>query len=275
MLRRLIGEDILLEIRLAPTLAPVRADESQLTQVVMNLAVNARDAMAHGGTLAIETENGADARSVLLRVRDTGVGMDAATLAHVFEPFYTTKGGVLGTGLGLATVFGIVQQSGGELTVESEPGRGACFEISLPAATAAAREEAAPAEPASSLRGSETILLVEDDPSVRAAVRRILERYGYDVVEASDGATALAVCGGRKPPVNLVVTDVVMPGMNGVELVERIHRLHPDLPALYVSGYVDSSVAGRLDTGESLTLLQKPFSADTLARKVREALAGS
>ena len=283
MLERLISEDVELETKLSPTLAPVRVDVGQMEQILLNLAVNARDAMPDGGRLTIETENvdldegyarehlGVEAGPhVTMRVRDTGFGMDSATRARLFEPFFTTKPIGQGSGLGLSTVFGIVQQSGGHVAVRSEPGRGTTFEIYLPQALesadgAAPETQAIPPE----LRGSETILLVEDDPGVRGATRRFLEEHGYRVLEAIDGDDALRVSGEHEGPVDLMITDVVMPGMSGRELVEAVTRSRPETPALYVSGYTDS---GALVPETAPALLQKPFTADDLARKVRELL---
>jgi signal transduction histidine kinase/DNA-binding LacI/PurR family transcriptional regulator len=285
MLEPLIGEDVELTTILAPSLSPVRADAGQIEQLLLNLAVNARDAMPEGGRLTIETANvyldqdyvrehiGVEAGPhVLLRVSDTGIGMDADTQARLFEPFFTTKPAGRGTGLGLATVFGIVQQTGGHIAVYSAPARGATFEIYLPQSAQRTGETTETALAPSSLRGSETILLVEDEPAVRRASRRFLEEHGYNVLEAVDGGDALRLCERHEGPLHLVITDVVMPGMSGRELGERVARIRPETPVLYVSGYVDTALvrAGLPET--AVPLLQKPFSAESLARKVRELL---
>jgi PAS domain S-box-containing protein len=288
LLRRLIGEDIALVTRLDPALGAVRADAGQLEQVIMNLAVNARDAMKTGGTLTLETENVAiDATTlageeriiapgqyVLLRVRDTGSGMDADTRRHLFEPFFTTRDKGKGTGLGLATVYGIVKQSGGFIWVDSEPGRGASFRIYLPRtgeAAPPAERPAAGAEPAAAA-GTETILLVEDEDAVRAVARESLRRQGYQVLEASDAETALGVAAGFEGTIGLLLTDVVMPGLSGRALADRLTAQRPATRVLYMSGYTDDAIVqhGVLEPG--LSFLQKPFTPDVLAHKVREVL---
>jgi CheY-like chemotaxis protein len=286
MLQRLIGEDVKLTTALAPTLAPVRADPGQIEQMIVNLAVNARDAMPHGGQLTIATANidldtnyarqnvGVKAGAyVLLRVSDTGTGMDASTQARIFEPFFTTKPQGKGTGLGLATVHGIVEQSGGHIAVASAVGRGTTFTIYLPQA-APALEELKPncGRSKTSVTGSETILLVEDDPGVRVATRRFLEEYGYIVLEAAHGLDALHLCQQHQAPIDLVITDVVMPHMSGRELVDRLASIRPAMPVLYVSGYTDSAIIRHGVSQATITLLQKPFTADSLASKVREML---
>jgi DNA-binding LacI/PurR family transcriptional regulator/signal transduction histidine kinase/ActR/RegA family two-component response regulator len=286
MLRRLIGEDIKLATILDPMLAPVNADLGQLEQIIVNLAVNSRDAMPQGGQLTIETANvyldqgytqqhvGVKAGSyVVLRVGDTGMGMDAETQAHIFEPFFTTKLQGKGTGLGLATVFGIVQQSGGHITVDSAPAQGTTFTMYLPQSEQGFEEielEWRPARPSGI--GSETILLVEDDAGVRATTRRFLEEYGYTVLEAPEGLDALHLCQQHNGPIHLVITDVVMPGMSGRALVERLASMRPEMPALYVSGYTDSAIIRHGVSQATITLLQKPFTASALACKVREIL---
>ncbi|HEX7124404.1 MAG TPA: GAF domain-containing protein [Thermodesulfobacteriota bacterium] len=284
MLARLIGEDIELVTVLAPDLGCVRADPAQLEQVIVNLAVNARDAMPRGGRLLIETVNVEPGESglerseaghrdgyVRLAVTDTGTGMDAETKARVFEPFFTTKSVGKGTGLGLATVYGIVKQSGGYIGVESEPGRGTTFTIDLPRVreTPDARPTAATDAPA---RGSETILLVEDDASVRTLARRTLESAGYRVLEARDGEEALAVAGASAEPFALILTDVIMPGLRGPALVERLTGVHPDVKVLFMSGYTDTVVQseGPLERGRNL--LEKPFTPAALLRSVRHML---
>ena len=285
MLQRLIGENVELVTKLAPSVSTIRADAGQIEQIVLNLALNARDAMGEGGSLTIESADvyldeqyardhvGVDAGPhVRLRVSDTGIGMDASTQARIFEPFFTTKPSGQGTGLGLATVFGIVQQAGGHIEVSSTPGVGSRFDIYMPQsgqpATEASEVEVAP----SSFDGSETILLVEDEPGVRRASRRFLEEHGYRVLDASDGGEALRLCELHEGEVDLVITDLVMPGMSGRELAERMARIRPQTPILYVSGYVDSGPARAGLQDASIPLLQKPFGADVLARKVRETL---
>jgi signal transduction histidine kinase/DNA-binding LacI/PurR family transcriptional regulator len=285
MLRRLIGEDLDLVTKLAPQLSPVRADPGQIEQTILNLALNARDAMGNGGCLTIATANvelGEDyAREhvgvetgprVLLRVSDTGVGMDAATQARMFEPFFTTKPAGRGTGLGLATVFGIVQQAGGHIDVSSTPGQGSRFDIYLPPTLQPAEETAEAESAPSSFDGTETILLVEDEPGVRRASRRFLEEHGYRVLDASDAGEALRLAELHEGEVDLVITDLVMPGMSGRELADRVAQIRPETPILYVSGYTDGEpVRSGLRDGK-IPLLQKPFGADVLARKVRETL---
>ena len=286
ILRRVIGEDI--DLRTVPSrdLRAVRADPGQFEQVVMNLAVNARDAMPSGGKLTIETANveldEAYAREhavelkpghyVMLAVSDTGIGMDVATQARIFEPFFTTKAKGKGTGLGLATVYGIVKQSGGHIWVYSEPGHGTTFKIYLPRVEDAAAP--AKATPASipSLRGSETILLVEDQEEVRRLARRVLEARGYAVLVAASGAEALQVAAAHTGPIHLLATDVIMPGMSGREVGLRLAPARPETKVLYLSGYADESIVhhGVLEPG--IAFLQKPFTAEALGRKVREVL---
>jgi two-component system cell cycle sensor histidine kinase/response regulator CckA len=287
MLRRVIAEDVALVTRLDPSAGNVRVDPGQLEQVILNLAINARDAMPRGGKLTIETSN-ADlddayaqrhvtvqpGRYVMVAVSDTGVGMDAAMQARLFEPFFTTKEKGKGTGLGLATVYGIVKQSGGYIWVYSEPGKGTAFKVYLP------RVGEAPALPEPHVptvappRGTETILLVEDEQAVRTLSRRVLEARGYRVLEAGNGAKALEVARGSTGPIHLILTDLVMPDMTGTELASRLLSLRPGVRVLYMSGYTDDSVVrnGLLEQGR--LFLQKPFTPETLARKVREALGG-
>jgi len=284
ILRRVIGEDIDLTTTLAPDLGPVRADVGQLEQVLMNLAVNARDAMPTGGRLTVETANvehdpefardreaAAVRRFAMLAVTDTGCGMDEATKARIFEPFFTTKEPGKGTGLGLATVYGIVKQAGGFIWVYSEPGQGTSFKIYLPQVDAPA-ERATAATGTPLPRGTETVLLVEDAAAVRAVTKQVLERQGYTVVEASDGEVALRLAQRQRGPIHLLLTDVVMPRVSGRELAEQLTRARPDLKVLYASGYTDDSVVrhGILELGTAY--LQKPFSPESLARKVRDVL---
>jgi len=284
ILRRVIGEDIEVTIALAPDLESVRADVGQLEQVLMNLVVNARDAMPTGGRLAVETANvehdpeyardreaAAVRRFAMLAVTDTGCGMDEATKARIFEPFFTTKETGKGTGLGLATVYGIVKQAGGFIWVYSEPGQGTSFKIYLPAVDATAeRTTAAATTPAP--RGTETVLLVEDAAAVRAVTKQMLERQGYTVLEAPDGEAGLRLAQRHRGVIHLLLTDVVMPRVGGRELAEQLARLRPDVKVLYASGYTDDSVVrhGILESGTAY--LQKPFSPESLARKVRDVL---
>jgi hypothetical protein len=275
MLRRLIGEDVELVTMLGTDLAPVRADPTQLEQVIINLAVNARDAMPHGGSVTIETSNivEGDTAFVELRMTDTGVGMTESERRQLFDPFFTTKEG--GTGLGLATVYGIVEQSGGRIEVESAPGHGSSFQILLPAEFALDDpQETEPARLAPG-DGDETILLVEDELVVRRLVAEILEANGYSVLQAADGPSALELLRRHTGGVDLLVTDVVMPGMSGPEVAGAVGAMRPGTYVLYISGYTDSSIGnhGMLEPG--IAFLQKPFDADVLTRKVRDVLDGS
>ena len=288
ILRRLIGEDIVLDGTSAPNLGLVKADRSQIEQVVMNLAINARDAMPGGGRLTIEASNvdiGADVphtpaivapgKYIMLAVTDTGCGMTDEIKAHIFEPFFTTKDQGKGTGLGLATVYGIVKQSGGYIWVYSEPGLGSTFKIYLPrvegqGTPTEVHDCAVPAMP----RGSEVVLLVEDEQGVRELTRRYLEMGGYTVLEASDGDTALAMATAHAGPIHALITDVIMPGLSGRQLSERMVSLRPGIRVLYVSGYTDQAAFrnGILPSGAQL--LQKPFGMSSLALKLREVLSG-
>ncbi len=275
MLRRLIGEDIELVTMLEPELASVRADPTQIEQVIVNLAVNARDAMPHGGSVTIESQNLlTDTESfVELRLTDTGIGMTEAERQHLFDPFFTTKEG--GTGLGLATVYGVVEQSGGTIEVESAPGLGSSFRILLPAVADPVDDwDAAPQLEAPG-RGVESILLVEDEGVVRQLVAQILEAAGYSVLQAGDGPSALELVRRHPGDVHVLVTDVVMPGMSGPEVAKAITSLRPGTHVLYISGYTDSQVGhhGVLEPG--IAFLQKPFSAVDLQRKVRALLDGA
>jgi signal transduction histidine kinase/CheY-like chemotaxis protein len=284
MLQRVIGEDIDLRTVKQTPLARVKADAGQIEQVIMNLAVNARDAMPRGGRLTIETANvelGAGdpdrpevmrpGRWVLLVVSDTGIGMDEATRARIFEPFFTTKEPGKGTGLGLSMVYGIVKQSGGFIWVASEPGRGTAFKIYLPSVEELG-EWVGPGENQGAPRGSETILLVEDEAPVRVLARRCLEGSGYRVLEASGPDEALGLAARHDGPIHLLLTDVVMPHVDGRELAERLGRERADVRVLYMSGYTDDAIVhhGVLDPGTQL--LQKPFTPVSLAQKVREVL---
>ena len=286
MLTRVIGEDIDLVMVPAPSLGAVRADAGQIDQVIMNLAVNARDAMPSGGKLTIETSNvsldeeyarfHAPLRPgdyVMLAISDTGLGMDSETQSHIFEPFFTTKG-PKGTGLGLSTVYGIVKQSGGYIWVNSEPGKGTSFKIYLPRiaeraepAQVVASNESAFIEP-----GTETILLAEDEANLRYLARQFLEKQGYKVIEAADGAVAMQIAVAHEGVIHLLLTDVIMPGMNGRELAQRISEIRPQTKVLYMSGYTENVIGhnGTLDAG--VRLLQKPFTLRDLKSKVREVL---
>jgi two-component system cell cycle sensor histidine kinase/response regulator CckA len=285
MLPRLIGEDIQLILTLDPELGQVKADPGQIEQVVMNLAVNARDAMPDGGRLAVETANveldlaftrqhpgSKTGRHVMLAVTDTGTGMDLEIQAQIFEPFFTTKERDKGTGLGLATVYGVVKQSGGYIAVDSEKGKGASFKVYLPRVeqAVAAKEENSP-QPAT-VRGWETILLVEDAEPLRRLAQMFLRNNGYQVLAAVDGADALQVARQSAGPIHLLLTDVVMPGINGRILAERLAPWHPAMKVLYMSGYTDSFIAGHGVLEAGTHLLHKPFTEEALARKVRELL---
>ena len=286
MLTRMIGEDIDLVMVPGPTLGAVRADPGQIDQVIMNLAVNARDAMPQGGKLTIETanvtldENFARTHTpltagdyVMLVISDTGIGMDNETQSRIFEPFFTTKG-IKGTGLGLSTVYGIVKQSGGFIFVDSQPQRGTAFRAYFPRVDG--REDAAAAQDSLGLpraeHGQETILLVEDETNLRHLARQYLETQGYKILEAEDGAAALQIVDGYKGAIDLLLTDVIMPGANGRELAAQIARLLPNVRVLYMSGYTENAVGldGTLDAG--INLLQKPFSLPALKDRVREVL---
>jgi CheY-like chemotaxis protein len=284
MLRRVIGEHIELETVLSPGIGGVKADAGQLEQVIMNLAVNARDAMSEGGKLSIRTSNvdvrrssrvHADVRPgsyVRLTVADTGKGMDAEIMIHLFEPFYTSKETGKGTGLGLSTVYGIVKQSGGEIVVESEPGRGAIFNIYLPRITDLTQRAPATQGERPVRAGTETILLVEDEIGVRQLVREMLHRLGYKIHEASSGADAVRIFAQHQNTIDLLLTDVIMPQMSGRDLAERLKALQPSLKVLYISGYTDDMLAHHGVLESNVYLLQKPFAPDELAKKLREVL---
>ena len=283
ILQRLIGEDIVLLTVQDPALGRVKADPTQLEQALMNLAVNARDAMPRGGELTLETANveldeafvrqhhGASPGShVALIVSDTGVGMDAETKARIFEPFFTTKGVGRGTGLGLATVYGIVKQHGGYISVESEPGRGTRFAIYLPRVSESVTVMEDAAAPAAS--GTETVLVVEDDQEVLTVACDTLRRHGYVVLEAGTPDKALIICEQHPGPIQLLLTDVVMPGMNGYELANQALPLRPDIRVAYMSGYTRDFGSRDRTQGPAGAFIQKPFTPEALARKVREAL---
>jgi signal transduction histidine kinase len=286
MLMRTIGEDIAIRVSLGEHLSSVRVDPGQVQQILLNLAINARDAMPTGGTLAIQTRNAtldeptpmshsiADAgQYVVLTVSDDGTGMGAATLAQIFEPFFTTKPKGRGTGLGLSTVFGIVEQSGGYLRVASTLGHGTTFEIYLPAVNERPEQIDEPRETPPA-RGSETILLAEDDEELRTLTARILISQGYRVLEASDGVEALRVADRHRGTLDLLTTDIVMPSMGGHDLANELSARRPGLKVLFVSGYTDDAVGrGELQPGDAF--LQKPIDPKVLARKVRQMLDGS
>jgi nitrogen-specific signal transduction histidine kinase/CheY-like chemotaxis protein len=266
MLRRVIGEEIELICVLDPSLRAVEADPGQLHQVIVNLAVNARDAMPRGGTLTIQTTNAGS--EVLLTIRDTGLGMDANTLEHVFEPFFTTKAVGKGTGLGLATVYGIVRQSAGHISVQSEVGRGTTFSVLLPASEGVAVVEAS-AGPLPG--GSGCVLLVEDEEGVRRLIATTLEHHGYRVLAAPDGDEALRMFEQCEHRIDLLISDVVMPRMRGPELAVHLRRHQPKMNILFISGYTDPSITNQLVSAGS-HFLQKPFASDALIRAVNEAL---
>ena len=280
MLRRLIGEDIELTAVLYPHLSAVKADPGQIEQVIMNLAVNARDAMPLGGKLTIETsevDSGAPlgghvpARHVTISISDTGSGMTPEVRSRAFEPFFTTKGVGKGTGLGLAVAHGIVKQSGGTIEIYSEPGLGSTFKIRLPALMETVQSSAANGHFGATL-GTETLLLVEDDDNVREFVTLSLESFGYAVMAVPDGKAAVSLYANRKTPIDLVVTDVVMPDMSGRVLAETLRESSPDLKVLFVSGYTDDAVVRHGILQANVEFLQKPFTPDALARKVREVI---
>ena len=283
MLRRLIGEHIELHTALDPALGHTRADQGQIEQVIMNLAVNARDAMPNGGRLTIETSNvdldEGFARNhnpqlpgpyVLLTVSDTGIGMDPQTQARVFEPFFTTKEIGKGTGLGLSTVYGVVRQSGGHIWVYSEPGQGSTFKIYLPRTGDAVPAAKPPAGSSTSLRGTETILLVEDENALRELAYSLLTGSGYSVLQAEHPDRAIEIARAHSGPIHLLLTDAVMPGMNGRALAEQLMRVRPEMKILYMSGYTGFTHPGVLDP--EMTVLQKPFTREALLRKLHEVL---
>jgi PAS domain S-box-containing protein len=285
MLQRIIGDDVSVAVKLADELAPVEADQAQLERVILNLAANARDAMPHGGALTIETANieldqaqvakhgdGGPGPHVLLAVSDTGIGMDEEVRRHLFEPFYTTKPAGQGTGLGLATVFGVVKQSGGGIYVYSEPGRGSTFKIYLPTCAAGGADAEPDAADPEAQRGTETIMVVEDDAGVRELVRLMLEANGYEVLAVEDATEATTVCTSDPERVDLLLTDVVMPGVNGRALAERLGEISPDMRVLFMSGYSDEAVHRHGQITATAAFLEKPFTERALAHKVREVL---
>ena len=283
LLGRVLREDIQLGCSLAPDAGTVKVDPGQLEQVIMNLAVNARDAMPNGGRVTIETANvdmdetyvqahgvAAPGRYVMLAVTDTGLGMDAATQARIFEPFFTTKEVGKGTGLGLATVQGIVQQSGGFIWVYSEPNHGTCFKVYLPRVDAPVSK--ADDVAGDRLRGTETVLVVEDMAAVRAVTCEMLRRFGFTVHDAADGTTALQLAQALAQPIDLLLTDVVMPDINGRDLATQFQQLRPRMKVLFMSGYTDDAVVRHGILQEGIAYLQKPFTPVSLIRRVREVL---
>ncbi len=285
MLSRLIGEHIAIVVRPAPGLGTVNADPGQIEQIILNLALNARDAMPKGGSLTLETANvdldedycaahrpATPGRYVMLAISDTGVGMDAETQDRIFEPFFTTKPEGEGTGLGLATVYGIVKQSGGYIWVYSEPGRGTTFKVYLARVDEPADNALAAGPPAERSRGNETILLVEDTAPLREVTREMLEESGYTVLLASDGEQALARASEREGPIHLLLTDVVMPKLGGGDLAERLSALRPAMRVLYMSGHTSAAISHHGVFHEGVRLLEKPFNSDELARALRETL---
>jgi signal transduction histidine kinase len=285
MLTRLIGEDVEISMRLSERLHLVKADPAQVEQVLLNLAVNARDAMKRGGRLIIETSNvdldeayvlsHPDARRgahVLLAVSDTGHGMDADTIIHIFEPFFTTKELGKGTGLGLATVYGIVRKSGGHLGVYSEPERGTTFKVYLPRTEEGLAATAARPTPEACPTGSETVLLVEDEPALREVIRELLQAGGYVVIGGPGPEAAIAAAEAHAGPIHVMLTDLVMPRVTGLEAAARIRTTRPGLRVLYMSGYTSAAAEQLAALPERHAFLQKPFSLDALLRKLREVL---
>ena len=285
MLRRLVGEDIHLEMALAPGLGTVKADAGQMHQVLMNLVANARDAMPDGGKVTIETRN-IDAPSsargratsvvprphVLLRVADTGIGMDEGTKDRLFEPFFTTKRASKGTGLGLSTVFGIVTQSGGRVSVASDPGCGAAFSVYLPRIAGAEAPEARPALARRMAKGTGVILVAEDQEEVRLLTCMVLKSAGYEVIEAADGLEAMLVAEQFGRPIQVLLTDVIMPGMNGKELAAQLGRLHPEMRVIFMSGYTGRIMSETGQIESTVEFLQKPFVPARLLEAVERAL---
>ena len=284
ILRRVIGEDVRLDLLIEPNLGWVKVDRGQFQQIVLNIAGNARDAMPQGGRLSVETMNIsisdgpskpqeylAPGDYVAIIIRDSGHGMDAETRACIFEPFFTTKKKNKGTGLGLATVYGIVKQSGGYIWVESEPGLGSSFHTLLP--RVAEPHHAEMIQETFAFRfGGETILLVEDDPSLRKMAAEVLRDGGYNVLTAACGSDALQVAAGHSGPLDVLLTDVVMPGMTGRELADQIVGQYPGTRVLYMSGYTEDAIENHGLHGQTLTVIQKPFTHEVLARRVRDAL---
>jgi signal transduction histidine kinase len=287
MLHRIIGEDVELQLKLAAGLSPVKADPSHIDQVIMNLAVNARDAMPNGGSLTIETADVqlteeyagsplgiAAGWYVMLAVSDTGTGMDELTKSRIFEPFFTTKEKGKGTGLGLSIVYGIVKQNGGEILVYSEPGRGTAFKIYLPVALEAAEDRRTARGATQAVAATETILLVEDEHQVRNLTRAMLGRQGYRILDAGSAVEALTLARDTAVPIDLLLTDIVMPEMNGLELAKEIMAARPGIKVLFMSGYTDSAVVKQGILTAEMPFIKKPFTSASLHSKVREVLGG-
>ena len=283
MLSRLIGEDIRLIASLQSSTASVKADPDQVEQMIMNLALNARDAMPHGGSLNMETSNSvlnedeardldlAAGRYVMVTVSDTGHGMDEGTRTHIFEPFFTTNARGKGTGLGLPTVYGIVKQSGGAIQVESEVQKGTSFRVYLPAAQGLKSQHAALVA-GEVVGGNETILLTEDEAELRGLARTFLQSYGYRVLAASCPEQALETAASFAEPIDLLLTDVIMPGMSGQQLAARVLSTHPQTKIVYMTGYTDDMIVQHKVLEPGVNLLQKPFTKAELALKVRSTL---
>jgi two-component system cell cycle sensor histidine kinase/response regulator CckA len=283
MMSRLVGEDVAVRIVPGPNLGSVKIDPAQVDHIVANLVANARDAIANVGTITLETSNvhvkpdgewsdgTASGDYVALAVSDSGTGMDAATKEHIFEPFFTTKEQGKGTGLGLATVYGIVRQNGGFIDVESEPGAGTKFTIHLPRYAGSGEHPAETKNP-DARTGTETVLVVEDEPQVLDLAKKGLERRGYTVLTAASPADAIAICREHAGEIHVVVSDVVMPSMNGRDLNARLREIRPNLRTVFMSGYTANIIADRGLMEDGILFLQKPFTLDALALKVREAL---
>jgi len=285
MLERLIGEDITLDIVSVQQMGMVKADRGQIERVILNLAVNARDAMPQGGTITIEIADVeldesnhtlactiAPGSYVMLKVTDTGCGMDAELQSHIFEPFFTTKG--QGTGLGLATVYGVVKQSGGEIAVESSPGKGATFRIYLPRVSETAEKIHVVEPSGKTILEHRTVLLVEDERTLRKLTRKMLTEVGLTVLEAENGLQAIEMAERTESPIDLLLTDIVMPGMSGWALAETLSSQRPEMRVLYMSGYPDGVIARHGIAGPGITILQKPFTSDELTRRVEEVTIG-
>jgi two-component system cell cycle sensor histidine kinase/response regulator CckA len=288
MLNRVIGEDVVLDVAMDPQLAQTKVDPSQIEQVIVNLVVNARDAMPRGGTIRIQTANAnlspafcrrhegaVPGRYVAVIVEDTGCGMPADVRSHVFERFYTTKPAGRSTGLGLSTVYGIVKQSGGYITIDSTVGFGTTMTVYLPLAEGALQPSVASERPAKLPVGTETILLVEDEPGLRRLMQRTLEHHGYTVLNASSIDDAIALSQRQVGAIDLLLNDVIMPGMNGPDLAQRIVMHRPSIKVLYVSGYNSQAVEGTSSVSPNARFLPKPFAPHVLAAKVRECLTSA
>ena len=285
MLKRLIGEDIKLQTVLDPQLGNIRADPGQIEQVIMNLVINARDAMPDGGRLTVETANVTldeqytsnhvsvvPGDYILLTVSDTGFGMSDEVQARIFDPFFTTKGIDKGTGLGLSMVYGIVKQSGGNIWVYSEESHGSSFKIYLPRVDESVQQYSRGDEASDTPRGNETILIAEDEESVRKLAVQVLELQGYTVLVAPNGGAALLICERHEGPIDLLITDIVMPELGGIELSGRLAALRPNMKVMYMSGYTNNAMPGQVALEVGPRFIQKPFTPDSLARRVRVIL---